>query len=326
MRSSEVHLINPLRNQFGGSEMLALAYAQEFAPKCTVRLWSEYDVAPAISECVSVSPLSSASYPRAGTLCFVGCYFKVGEWVRRSHPRRLIVIVNTPDVLGVHAFLSHLRDAGLPGPELVFASGWLRDAVGIGGRIDFSTISSALFSAKPVFDSRRFTVGRLSRDVLGKHHPEDVKLYDELSAAGITVRLMGAGTLYGAMSQKPPAGVELIPEGAEPAKDFLLSLQCFLYRTHPAWTEPHGRVVTEAMATGIPVVCENRGGYTEFIEHGVNGYLFTNASEAIRIVRHLQRNADLCNQVGLRGRDTVLSLLEARADFATYCCAATTNR
>lgn len=189
------------------------------------------------------------------------------------------------------------------------------------GRIDFSPISPALCRLERTFLAKEFFVGRLSRDVPGKHHPHDVGLYHELITAGINVRLMGASTLYRARAQQPPAGLELVPEGAEPAEDFLFTLQCFVYRTHPAWTEPHGRVVTEAMASGLPVVCDNRGGFTEFIEDGFNGFLFSDTREAVDIVQHLQHHPEVCKQVGLRGRETVVELLEKRSDFAAYCCA-----
>jgi L-malate glycosyltransferase len=41
----------------------------------------------------------------------------------------------------------------------------------------------------------------------------------------------------------------------------------------PSWQEPFGRVVAEAMASGVPVVATSRGGPAELIEHGVSGYL-----------------------------------------------------
>jgi len=39
------------------------------------------------------------------------------------------------------------------------------------------------------------------------------------------------------------------------------------------FTDTWSRVVTEAMASGIPVVAENRGGPTEQITHEENGFL-----------------------------------------------------
>jgi glycosyltransferase involved in cell wall biosynthesis len=41
----------------------------------------------------------------------------------------------------------------------------------------------------------------------------------------------------------------------------------------PSWEEPFGRVVVEAMATGVPVVATAVGGPPEIIRHGVDGLL-----------------------------------------------------
>jgi glycosyltransferase involved in cell wall biosynthesis len=41
-----------------------------------------------------------------------------------------------------------------------------------------------------------------------------------------------------------------------------------------AWNEPFGRVVIEAYAHGIPVICSDRGGIPELVEEGRSGFLF----------------------------------------------------
>ena len=115
-------------------------------------------------------------------------------------------------------------------------------------------------------------------------------------------------------------GVRLLSAGAEPAEQFLRSLDCFLYRTDPAWTEPWGRVVAEAMSCGLPVVCERRGGYTEFIEDGVDGFLFDTSAEALVILRRLRNDPALRVRVGAAARDRMLSLhsREATAERIAY--------
>ena len=46
------------------------------------------------------------------------------------------------------------------------------------------------------------------------------------------------------------------------------------------WPEPFGLVVVESMATGTPVIARRAGGYTETVEHGVNGFLIDDLEEA----------------------------------------------
>ncbi len=47
------------------------------------------------------------------------------------------------------------------------------------------------------------------------------------------------------------------------------------------------RFVLEAMAAGVPVITDNRGGTREMIEHGVTGYLCDTPADATRYATHL---------------------------------------
>jgi glycosyltransferase involved in cell wall biosynthesis len=47
-----------------------------------------------------------------------------------------------------------------------------------------------------------------------------------------------------------------------------------------AWPEPFGLVAIESMATGTPVIARRAGGLTETVEHGVDGFLVDDITEA----------------------------------------------
>ena len=47
-----------------------------------------------------------------------------------------------------------------------------------------------------------------------------------------------------------------------------------------AWPEPFGLVAIESLATGTPVIARRAGGLTETIEHGVDGFLVDDVTEA----------------------------------------------
>jgi glycosyltransferase involved in cell wall biosynthesis len=47
-----------------------------------------------------------------------------------------------------------------------------------------------------------------------------------------------------------------------------------------AWPEPFGLVAIESLATGTPVIARRAGALTETIEHGVNGFLIDDLTEA----------------------------------------------
>jgi glycosyltransferase involved in cell wall biosynthesis len=59
-----------------------------------------------------------------------------------------------------------------------------------------------------------------------------------------------------------------------------------------AWPEPFGLVAIESLATGTPVIARRAGGLTETVEHGVDGFLvddLTEAELALARVRDLDR-------------------------------------
>ena len=103
----------------------------------------------------------------------------------------------------------------------------------------------------------------------------------------------------------------LLPAYAQEAHLFLQGLDCFFYRTSEEWLEPWGRVVTEAMACGLPVVCHKSGGYAEIIEHGRNGFLFETQQEALEILLGLKEDRALRERVGKEARRTTEDLLTA---------------
>lgn len=79
----------------------------------------------------------------------------------------------------------------------------------------------------------------------------------------------------------------------------------------PVHYEPFGFTITEAMATGIPVVTSSRAGASEIISDGENGLLITDPQDADEIARHIQRligDPTLCSKLGVQGRKQVEAL------------------
>ena len=102
--------------------------------------------------------------------------------------------------------------------------------------------------------------------------------------------------------------VTLLPAYAQEAHLFLQDLNCFFYRTSEGWSEPSGRVVTEAMACGLPVVCHESGGYAQWIEHGCNGFLFETHQEGLERLHGLKEDPAQRERVGEAARRTAEEL------------------
>ena len=330
-----IHIYQVAGNPAGGTEWHCVELARRLRERARVIVWTNVPELSVVlrSECdVRFVDPERGEFPDEGTLVVAGSYHWIGDWYKNARFRRIVLLYNV--VLPAWALRS-LRQLCLPGKpkvELLYASDWLRTTTGLPGIFEPSPIDTDRFSpdayrskgaaaapnsmdAAP--DASRlkpsgFTVGRLSRDEQMKFHPEAAGFYRTLAADGITIRLMGATAMLGpALSECK--GIEILSENALPASEFLKGLDCFTYRTHPSWFEAWGRVVPEAMATGLPVVAHANGGYAQIIEHGVNGYLFHRDEEALRHIRDLRARPGLRESIGRAARKTAVDLCSTRS-------------
>ncbi|TPM39742.1 glycosyltransferase family 4 protein [Mesorhizobium sp. B2-3-4] len=309
-----IHLFNGFQNPFGGSERETLELYRLLSADCRVRLWATSSRA---SEDLMrefpirrVSP-ATRNVPDGGTYVFLGAHWRNKVWPYLiPRPRRLVYVFNTfhPKLLALTTHRSRLL--GWPGAELVLISDFQRRMLRVEGVVHPSPIDIERFSPGPARPNRPFTVGRLSRDTADKHHADDVGLYEALLANGDAVRIQGGMPLKDRLAPHP--GLELLPQGRFAAEQFLPTLDVFCYRTG-AHVETFGRVVFEAMACGLPVVCHSYGGYADHIRHGENGFLFETTQQAARILAELKADPGLRATVGHRARQTVERLFSPQA-------------
>ncbi len=315
-----IHIVNRFENALGGSERAALALYEGLRTHADVRLWSTAAPDPRLIEFPITQIGTDGQAPRGGTLAVIGNYFPLGAWLDAACPERLILNYNTmvgPSLK--YTVIDRLRAIGRL--EILYEAPIVLTSVAIPGPVFPSHVDLERFrpAAPPAHDAHAdFVVGRLSRDTPEKHHPEDPPLYRALADDGVKVRVMGGTCLGPALGAA--TGITLSPAGTMPAEAFLQGLDCFLYRTSEKWTEAGGRVIFEALACGLPVVCHANGGYTAWIEHGVNGFIFQTSAQAREIVTRLRGDAALRQRVGAAARASVERLftgegLRAYLDF-----------
>lgn len=300
----QFHIVDRFDVGWSGSAFHALGTADLLAREALVHLWSERGTPHPCYEGRIITPIGPDSWPEDGTLIIMGGYFDPGPWLESSRPRRLIVKYNTATHRTLFSLLQRCHAAGFPKAELVYPSRWLRDSVAIEGFIEPSPIDTGRFTPALHSKNSPFTVGRLSRDELFKHHEDDLSLYRLLALNGCRVRIMG-GTCLVPYQTVDDENIELLPAGIEPAPAFLQSLDVFFYRYKSTWTETFGRVVMEAMACGKPVVVQPPGGYTEWIKHGENGILVSTQEEALEWPLRLRSDPVLAARLGADARRTV---------------------
>jgi glycosyltransferase involved in cell wall biosynthesis len=314
MPAAPIHIVTSLHDLSGAATHCATLRTALQNRGCQVSLWSDRASPMAAYYGGRVIQPFSGVLPRGGTLVLVGAYLQLSPWIERVRPQRLILICINSDPVSLHAALARLRHPLLPPVELVYVSSRLRDTMCLDGRICPEIVDLERFQPVVGTPDRPFTLGRLSRDTPEKHHPNDASLYRMLAWQGAHVRVMGGTCMEAVLGNTP--GITLLPAGAIDAPDFLRTLDVFFYRTRADWNEPSGRVVMESLACGLPVVAHVSGGYTDWLRHEENGFLFKHQEEALMYLQALRSNHSLRERMGRNARATAEHLASASSGQA----------
>lgn len=303
-----VHVFFPYATEVGGSEMRALEITRQLRELCgaDAQLWA-------------TSSRSRAAFRRrhgirrflpwhlrlGGSFVFVGTFWKPSRLLRLTRPQQLTVIVNTMEPGRFANFLPLYRRI-CPAVRFVYTCELQRRTHGVDGDIHLSPIDLQRFApepARPAAVAGRLRVGRCSRDALDKHHAlYDPELYAQLSREGMEFDLLGARSLAPLLDPHP--AIRLRPEGELEVASFLRGLDVFFYRTGTFY-DPAARVVWEAMACGLPVVCHRFAGHADHIVHGETGFVFDEQREAIEILRRLRDDPALRERIGRNARRAI---------------------
>lgn len=302
----KLHLFNAFHSPYGGSELETLDLYRHLSSRAEVRLWTTSS--RGCSEIVEGYNLRRARplpgyLPNGGHYIFVGTHWRSKIWpLLATAPERLVYVYNTfhPKLLSLTAKVP----TGWPEPEYVVISEFQRQLLGIDAQVHPSPIDLKRFTPTLVRAAGSCRIGRMSRDTADKHAPEDLPVYRKLADEGVEWHLQGATCLKAVLQHK---SIMLEPAGKCDAADFLRSLDIFYYRTGEH-VETYGRVVFEAMACGLPVVCHRRGGYADWIEHGHNGLLFDSAEQAQQLLSSLVNDPEQRKRLGQAARETVESI------------------
>lgn len=318
--SPEIHIIASLK-QLGGSEHRALGLFAQLSRHARVRIWSTVPPLPGFADRFPVETIDEAlgHYPISGHFVFVGSYFEYGRWLRQCRVDRITICYNIDAPASLIERLVEIEEVPIGFfLDFTFPSRQFRDAVGIGGCVDYSVVDVGRFNSVRTKSSRSgpMVIGRHSRDDRLKFHPTDPAFFRRLAGLGHQVMITGGTCLERAVTSKGQEhNVTLLPETQTGLVEFLDGLDCFIYRIHPHFYETGGTVILEAMAMSLPVVLFNeRVGMVEVIEHGRNGFVVETEEEAVACIGQLARDPDLRRRIGEAARATLISMMEVQTD------------
>ena len=146
----------------------------------------------------------------------------------------------------------------------------------------------AEFSFRPAAhrDGEPFVIGRVSRAAPSKFSTNTWPILRRVDYPHKRYRIMGWNEAIEKTIGAPPDWAETLPMNAEPVGRFLAGLHCYC-QLNGTDTENWPRTGLEAMAAGVPIVVEARGGWTEMIEHGKTGLVCRSDAELAHWIAHL---------------------------------------
>ncbi len=148
-----------------------------------------------------------------------------------------------------------------------------------------------------------FVIGRISRPDRDKYAADTWSIYGRIPHP-VKARLMAWDQRVEGKLGRPPSWAECLPVRAETSQEFFGKLHCMVQINGGAG-ENWPRSGLEAMASGVPVVVENRWGWREMIRHGQTGYLCDNADELVSCTARLARHEDHRLNIARRAREAL---------------------
>jgi len=165
-------------------------------------------------------------------------------------------------------------------------------------------------TARTSYVSDRPVIGRHSRDSTDKWptRAEEVLLaYPNESE--FRTRILGGANCARAVLGYLPANWEVIPFGATSPRDFLATIDFFVYYHHPGWVESFGRIILEALASGAPAILA-----PHFADLFGDAAIYAEPAEVREIVRELYRDRARYEERSHKG----VALVENRFSHATH--------
>ncbi len=313
-RARHIHIVCKL-DSIGGTEGRAVNLYRFLAPHVSVILWST--TAPLAQHLASapIRQIGADDAPGGGTLVLIGTYFDCGEWLEKSSFDKVVICHNLSEQYPslMERMIQLEENPSHPIVRLTFPSRLFMDSVGLPGLVEYSAIDLDVFrprNTRVVRDSG-LVVGRHGRAYALKFHPNDPAFFRRIIALGHAVRILGGTVIADAFVDDVGSIPELLALGQNDAREFLETLDVFVFRKHPKLFETGGSTIVEAMAMELPVIVfAEQCGVAELIRHGENGFLVDTEVQAIEVIEHLAGDPVLRRRIGLAARATIVEVMQ----------------
>jgi glycosyltransferase involved in cell wall biosynthesis len=286
-----IHLIAGVRDSSGDGAWLVRRLAALLAAHRPT-LWLGAGQRDAPSPARRLAP-DIGAFPAGGCHVFVGIDVDCSEWVDRAQADRIVVFCQPAPPSQYLQQLRAISGDGARPLELVFPSRAAAARFGAGHTVlpppiatdaDFAHSVSGISS----IDRRDFAVGLIGAHWQATSPGEDAAFLSCLATTSGTLEIYDPGPLRYVVGANP--AVRCRGRGATALRRFARSVDCLLQPAGQWWLEGDGRELFMAMAAGVPILCPHTSIFAEYIDHGVDGYLYDARDEAVEQVAAIRRD------------------------------------
>jgi glycosyltransferase involved in cell wall biosynthesis len=171
------------------------------------------------------------------------------------------------------------------------------------------------YNPRPHAAGEAFVAGRVSRAAPNKFSPRTWGILERVNYHPFQYRVMGWEPAIEKTIGKPPPFAECLPCRAEPVDQFFASLHCYC-QLNGAAVENWPRVGLEAMAAGVPIITQAKGGWLEMIEDGHTGFLCASEDEVGQRIDQLATDEDFRLTMAARAYRRLLTVLADQETIA----------
>jgi glycosyltransferase involved in cell wall biosynthesis len=151
------------------------------------------------------------------------------------------------------------------------------------------------------------SVGRHSRDAEFKFSDDFFDLHESISSGKLSVFVLGAPNSLQEFAASNLSRLKnhywLLNMSSLRVPVFLKLPQVYLYKTRDDFAETCPMNILEAMAAGIPIVAERKGGVSSLLTNNVTGILCNSLQEHIDSTTRLLENTALRTEIGSAAKE-----------------------